>query len=82
MGRPVNFDTFQPQRAYDRPLPIAKAKYQDLKYYCDHNRIPQEFHEFYLSLPHANMVNEAAVGELPEEQVIPAVGRGRKRRAV
>lgn len=52
IGRPVNFQTYEPELAFRGLLPIAKAKFQDLKHYCDNNFIPEEFHEFYRGLAH------------------------------
>lgn len=84
VGRPVNLAAFEPQRAYENLLPISQAKYADLKYYCDHQLIPQQWHEFYLSLPHGD--TPAGRGVLEEQaddpDPDPVPGRARKRRSV
>ncbi|KAK3924876.1 SUMO-activating enzyme subunit 1 [Frankliniella fusca] len=76
VGKPVNFCTFTLQKAYNGPLSISKAKYNDLQHYCSHNHIPVEYHEFYKGINSSDTVQDEVL------QIEPAAGRARKRKAV
>lgn len=39
-----------PESAYNGPLPIKSAKYQDLQYLCRTGKIPKDYHQFYKNL--------------------------------
>lgn len=87
VGRPVNFKSIEVPKAYNAPLPISKAKLEDLKVYCNRNFIPPEYQEFYHRLSDemdAGGSNEAEL-DVPDsprnEADVTVRGRPRKRRA-
>jgi hypothetical protein len=83
VGRPVNLMTFTPTRTVRNvPRPLAKAKHADLMYYCDHNFIPPQYHEFYRALPVAEREEIVDEGEEEAEVNVPRNGRARKRKPV
>lgn len=43
-------------KAYTGPLPIPSAKLMDLKFICEHNVIPRQYHAFYNSLTSGDVV--------------------------
>ena len=49
-------------RAYKNPLPISKAKYDDLQKLCSKGTIPRELHGWFADLPSANSAIDATTG--------------------
>ena len=47
-------DSIQLKLAYDKPLPISKALYDDLQTLCNSQAIPRNYHEFYNDLTYFN----------------------------
>lgn len=80
VGRPVNLKSFEPKKAYNALIPLSKAKYNDLKHYCDHNLIPDDKKEFFRNLPCASqdLPDDDTADQIMEEA--PVAGRARKRR--
>ncbi|KAK3917836.1 Mitochondrial intermediate peptidase 1 [Frankliniella fusca] len=78
VGKPVNFSTFKLEKVYNGPLPISKLKHADLMYYCSHNHIPVEHHDFYKAIKTCASVPDETLQEENHEQA----GASRKRPGV
>lgn len=63
--QPANFAESLPMK-YQSKLPISAEKKKDLIQLCKNGVIPQEFHEYYKSLPSSNSKKD----QLPEPDVI------------
>lgn len=61
-----------PQQLYETRLPIAPAKYKDLKKLCDQCVIPRRFKDEYLSLPYAGRVEDNLAETDEEDDVTPS----------
>ncbi|KAK3932687.1 Ribosomal protein S12 methylthiotransferase [Frankliniella fusca] len=72
-GRPYNWLTFSPPRAYDRLLQLKPKLVEDLKYFLKHNLIPENsraYYEHITSYGHGVTIAEAGCeddNDLPEE---------------
>lgn len=72
-GRPFNFNNFRLSNAYSKPRPISSLKKADLLKLCKTQVIPEEFHNYYKSLPTSKEAKDlvpepAAEDSDPEEE--------------
>jgi len=59
-GRPIKFPDHL-KNLYDKPLPISAIKKNDLMKLCKTQAIPEEFHEWYKSLPSCSKKKETVI---------------------